>query len=119
MSEGNGPRSVSDVFASPAPPVLDMYTYLEQRRQGACILSLGSSHLKDSNQLASDRLAKHDLQGENMDVRPTAVTVTKVPEEVIKANRMSEEEICELPGGKFVNYTPGFPSSVSLTILAR
>ncbi|KAG0616977.1 hypothetical protein M758_5G156600 [Ceratodon purpureus] len=111
LTEEDVPRSVSDVFASPAPPVLDMYTYLEQRRLGPCTSSLGPSRLEDPNRSGSDCSANQDLRGENGEGRAAAVTVPNIPEEVIEANRMSEEEIRELPGGKFVNYTPGSPSS--------
>jgi len=116
LTEENGPRTVTDVFASPAPPVLDMYTYLEQRRQEALTSGLGPSH---SDRLARDDLARENSPEENGEGESAAMTVTKVLEEVIEANRMSEEEIRALPGGKFLNYTPGIPSSVSDMILAR
>lgn len=95
MTEEISPRSVTDVFASPAPPVLDMYTYLEQRRQES---SLGPSH--------SDRLTSTEESAADM--------VTPISEEAIAMNRMSEAEIRELPGGKFLNYSPGIPSNVSV-----
>lgn len=111
LTEEDGPRNVSDVFASPAPPVLDMHTYLEQRRRDSCMSSLGPSRSEDSDRLGGDCLAKQDSQQDNGGGKAASATVTKVPEELIQANRMSEEEIRELPGGKFVNYTPGSPSS--------
>lgn len=117
MTEENGPRSVTDVFASPAPPVLDMYTYLEQRRQESLTASLGPSQSEDSDRLARDSSAQQNSAEGNGEGESAAVTVTEVPEEVIEANRISEEEIRELPGGKFLNYTSGIPSKVSDMIL--
>jgi hypothetical protein len=117
LTEEDGPRNVSDVFASPAPPVLDMHTYLEQRRRDSCMSSLGPSRSEDSDRLGGDCLAKQDSQEDNGGGKAASATVTKVPEELIQANRMSEEEIRELPGGKFVNYTPGSPSSVGFMFL--
>ncbi|XP_024365077.1 uncharacterized protein [Physcomitrium patens] len=111
LSEEDGPRSVNDVFANPAPPVLDMYTYLEQRRQGSFLLNVGPSLLEGSEPLASDCLPQHDSEGETGRSGATATTVTEVPEEVIKANRMPEGEIRGLPGGKFANYTSGSPTN--------
>ncbi len=39
--------------------------------------------------------------------------VVEISEDEIRANRLDEEEIRQLPGGKFANYTPGSPSNVS------
>ncbi len=42
---------VTEVFASPTPPLFDMYTYLEQRQQKVVSSQTKSTTLEEANEL--------------------------------------------------------------------
>lgn len=120
LTEEDGPRTVAEVFASPAPPVLDMYTYLEQRQEEALLSSCTAS--QPINVLESGSSPDCNIQEvEREEWKNGAIEacVREIPEEEIQANRLSEDEIRELPGGKFSKYAAGCPSNVSLRFLLK
>jgi hypothetical protein len=106
---------VAEVFASPAPPLLDMYTYLEQRQQEAVSSHTKATALEEANEpgVLSPDDCTQIINLQEASVVTNARVVVEISEDEIRANRIDEEEIRQLPGGKFANYTPGSPSNVS------
>ncbi len=106
---------MTEVFASPAPPLLDMYTYLEQRQQEAVSSQTKSTALEEANEpgMLSPDDCTQNVKLQEANVVSNARFVVEISEDEIRANRLDEEEIRQLPGGKFANYTPGSPSNVS------
>lgn len=103
-------RSTAEVFSSPAPDVLDLQAYLEEKHReqenddaelnkppNVCeILKVSSTECK--SQLQVPNLS--NFIGDN------------ISEMEILSNKLSEDEIREMQGGKFANYAPGIPSHV-------
>ncbi len=106
---------MTEVFASPAPPLLDMYTYLEQRQQEAVSSQTKSTALEEANEpgMLSPDDCMQNIKLQEANVVSNARLVVEISEDEIRANRLDEEEIRQLPGGKFANYTSGSPSNVS------
>ncbi|XP_057847027.2 uncharacterized protein LOC131056780 [Cryptomeria japonica] len=103
-------RSVIDVFSRPAPEVLDLHTYLEEKH--ALCKDNKSETSKDlivignSEEKGSEYKVQMEVPNDNN------LTADLISETEILSNKLSEDAIREIPGGKFSNYAPGLPSHI-------
>lgn len=98
-------RTVCEVFSNQAPDVLNLHTYLDQRPK---LLSTRSDTFKIDNVQTGLLPSNPQIQAPNLELDK----VEEIPEQNIICNRLSHEEIRQLPGGKFANYSPGQPSHI-------
>lgn len=95
-------RLSSEVFLRPAQEVLELHDYLNQKSQ-VDVASCADAALPAS------RCEQHADTAREQDCHDL---VKEIPEKEIVKNRLSQDEIRNLPSGKFVNYSPGTPSHV-------
>lgn len=108
IAEHQGSRSAGDVFSRRAPEVLDLCTYLDQRPETRTSTSSSSPLDTPKRNLVESQSAPLSIQDGNSELG----AVEEISEQEILHNRLSQEEIMQLPCGKFVNYSPGNPSRV-------
>lgn len=104
--EKESSRLTNEVFSRPAPEVLELHDYLNQKTQ----IELGSSPDATLPEVVASQCAPDDTAVHEQDHLDL---VKEIPEEEIIKNRLSQDEIQKLPCGKFANYSPGTPSHVS------
>ncbi|KAH9313370.1 hypothetical protein KI387_028405, partial [Taxus chinensis] len=103
-------RSVSDVFCRPAPDVLDLHTYLEEKHDSCKDNNLEMAKIPSVAENLEGKGAGHKEQIEVPNYNN--VTGGLILEREILSNKLSEDEIREISGGKFANYSPGLPSHI-------
>eukprot|EP01018_Ginkgo_biloba_P025067 Gb_26417 [translate_table: standard] len=102
-------RSASEVFSSPAPDILDLNTYLEEKHQEQ---RNGHTELKKTASTTINIERNSTESKEQSQSSYCSSSIENILETEILANKLSEDEIRAMPGGKFANYTPGVPSHI-------
>ncbi|KAJ7569802.1 hypothetical protein O6H91_01G095000 [Diphasiastrum complanatum] len=101
-------RTVAEVFASPAPAVLDLHTYLEERRQETIKSDTDEQLMAEAS---TSKIGNAVCIQNNLKISDT-MELSQIPEKDICSNRLTVAEIKEWNGGMFSKYSPGIPSNV-------
>ena len=107
--EKHDARPAQEVFSERAPQVLDLHSYLLNQRPKA----VSPTHTMIDVTGCESRSSVSDVQVQTVCPNP----LEEIPEEEIIRNRLSADEIRQLPSGKFSKYTPGNPSQVLIYVL--
>lgn len=103
-------RSTAEVFSSPAPGVLDLQAYIDEKHweQKNNDTELNNRPIACESLKVSSTECQAQLQVPNLSTSSGDV----ISEMEILSNKLSEDEIREIQGGKFANYAPGIPSHI-------
>jgi hypothetical protein len=103
-TDKHNPRPAEEVFSERAPELLDLHSYLLNQRPKT--LSPADAIVDDTG--CESRFSISKAQEKAL----CANALREIPEEEIFRNRLSPDEIRQLPSGKFSAYSPGKPSQV-------
>lgn len=103
-------RSAAEVFSSPAPDVLDLQAYLNEKQweQENSDTELNKPPTVCEIFKVNSTEDKAQFPAPNL----SNFTGDIISEMEILSNKLSEDEIREMQGGKFSNYAPGIPSHI-------
>ena len=107
--EKHNARPAQEVFSERAPQVLDLHSYLLNQRPKA----VSPTHTMVDVTGCESRSSVSDVEEQTMCANP----LEEIPEEEILQNRLSADEIRQLPSSKFSKYSPGNPSLVLIYFL--
>eukprot|EP00249_Psilotum_nudum_P001996 c14807_g1_i1 orf=346-1605(-) len=108
-------RSADDVFANRVPEVLYLHSYLDQR-QKAIPTTIDRAENYETSEMHNPNAMGTGGIPTDPDINHPRSECSTLPKEIseieILSNRLLEDEIRDLPCGKFANYSPGEPSHI-------